>query len=251
MFQSACSVVGSSVISIIAAWRERRGFIHCSIGAGMLLNKDGWFVTAGHILEHIEYLEKEVIKSRSRRRGQRDITHYAVAFGAANQVYLGIRGIEKRIDLGFGKLENCNLPDSHMFPRLRKGPVLPGELLCRIGFPFLENHVSPKWVNGGFVFTNMFPLPQFVNEALVSRFIDFKPHPGVWIETSSPGLKGQSGGPLVDAKGLICGIQVNTHSYPLGFGKGQFLHAGRAVHVKSVRAVLDTQNISYQTDGGP
>jgi hypothetical protein len=43
------------------------------------------------------------------------------------------------------------------------------------------------------------------------------PFPLKWIETSSPGLKGQSGGPLLDERGTIWGVQSNTFSYNLGF----------------------------------
>lgn len=37
------------------------------------------------------------------------------------------------------------------------------------------------------------------------------------IETSSPGLKGQSGGPIFDKEGTVFGIQSRTMHFPLGF----------------------------------
>ena len=101
----------------------------------------------------------------------------------------------------------------------------------------------------------MFPVPMFVNEALVSRFLNVRSDNedlGTWIETSSPGLMGQSGGPLADIHGNVCGIQVNTEHYPLGFkGKkvrNQFLHVGRAITAKTVTEVLDGYGISYFTE---
>ncbi len=70
------------------------------------------------------------------------------------------------------------------------------------------------------------------------------------IETSSPGLRGQSGGPLVDEDGKVCGIQSYTIHYSLKFNvQDQFLHVGRAIHAKSIIEFLDRYNISYQSAG--
>ena len=112
------------------------------------------------------------------------------------------------------------MPAGHVYPQFRVREVEQGELLCRLGYPFVDS-VGPTWSkNKGFAFTNLFPVPQFVNEALVSRFVQL--NAGVWIETNSPGLKGQSGGPLADSDSYICGVQVNTGHYSLGFkGKGR------------------------------
>ena len=94
-------------------------------------------------------------------------------------------------------------------------------------------------------------MPLFVNEALVSRFAVLQSG-GMWIETSSPGLRGQSGGPLVDVNGNVCGIQVNTYHYPLdfqGIARDQFLNVGRAVHVESVTAFLKSEKINFTSEG--
>ena len=152
------------------------------------------------------------------------------------------------------KLEGYRPPDGYRFPRFRVREVEIGELLCRMGYPFVDG-VKPEWdkQNATFTFQNLFPVPAFVNEALVSRYAQFD-NGDRWIETSSPGLKGQSGGPLADASGLICGIQVNTHHYPLGFsgrGRNQVLNVGRAVHSETVRRFLDEHKIKYYSEEVP
>ena len=123
------------------------------------------------------------------------------------------------------------------------------QLLCRAGFPFVEKY--PVWDQNknNFEFENVFPVPMFVNEAFVSRYLGKAS--GVWIETSSPGLKGQSGGPLLDRHGYVCGMQVNTKSYPLNFKgtENQFLHVGRAVHVASIRKALYDFKIRFYQGG--
>lgn len=154
--------------------------------------------------------------------------------------------VQKEVDLGVGKLEGYDPPDGHVIPRFRDHQVEQGELLCRIGFPFVDDP-GTKWDKAkGFTFTNLFPVPTFVNEALVSRFGQLDS--ALWIETSSPGLIGQSGGPLADTDGLICGIQVNTHHYPLGFkgnAQNQTMNVGRAVHVDTVKTFLNEHGIAH------
>jgi hypothetical protein len=81
------------------------------------------------------------------------------------------------------------------------------------------------------------------------------PFPLRWIETSSPGLRGQSGGPIIDPQGSIWGIQSNTASYPLGFDPPvpgrpgvthhQFLNVGRGVHPDTIFGFLNQLGIKY------
>jgi len=40
------------------------------------------------------------------------------------------------------------------------------------------------------------------------------------IELSTPGLRGQSGGPLFNSEGIICGMQSSTNHLHLGFERG-------------------------------
>ena len=212
----------------------------------MIVNSEGWFITAGHILKEIAALDEQV---RNPEASDCDkVTHYVSIFGATNSPLCDIL-VEEELDLGVGRLENYSAPEDYMFPKLRVREVEQGELLCRMGYPFVDS-IGPTWEQDkGFVFTNLFPVPMFVNEALVSRFARLKS--GVWIETSSPGLKGQSGGPLVDTDGFICGIQVNTCHYPLGFegtGRDQVLNVGRAVHIETIRRFLTDHDVTHATE---
>ena len=148
--------------------------------------------------------------------------------------------------LGIGKAALSAVPENYSFPRLRIRDVEQGELLCRVGYPFVEG-IHLDWTEvDGFKFSNLFPMPVFVNEALVSRFLQIPQ--GLLIETSSPGLKGQSGGPLLDVDGNVCGLQVSTAHYPLDFegkGRNQVLNVGRAVHVNAICSALDDHAVTY------
>ena len=83
----------------------------------------------------------------------------------------------------------------------------------------------------------------------------------IGLELSTPGLKGQSGGPLFDKEGVVCGLQSSTGSLPLGFdqvnreimvhGKKKkvsnypFLHLGICVHVDFIKRFLDENDVKY------
>ena len=84
----------------------------------------------------------------------------------------------------------------------------------------------------------------------------------VEIELSTPGLRGQSGGPLFDVNGVIYGMQSATLTLPLGFDqesrvikvKGvdkkvndySFIHLGRCVHVDILKSFMDSLGVKYQ-----
>ncbi len=77
-----------------------------------------------------------------------------------------------------------------------------------------------------------------------------------FVETSSPGLRGQSGGPIFDVNGHICALQSRTVHHQLGFSpvvkvghrevnEHQFLNVGIGTHVEEITAFLDKHKISY------
>ncbi len=255
MFQAACKSHLATTMPIVIARRMGNGKLQSGIGAAVMLNEEGWFITASHILQEIKGLHDTVQNQQasarlSRNQRRKLVTHYVVVVGGTNAQVVQAVG-KTDVDIGAGRLEGFSPPANYRYPRLRTREVEQGELLCRLGFPFAKG-VEPTWdkEENGFVFTNLFPVPLFANEGLVSRFVALEAG-ARWIETSSPGLMGQSGGPVVDADGLVCGIQVNTEHYPLGFkgsGRNQVLNVGRAVHVETVRSFLDEHKIAYRTE---
>ena len=255
MFQAACKSHLATTLPIVLAWRTGNGKVHAGIGAVVILNEEGWFLTAAHILQQINELHAAVLggpppAKLSRRQRSKQVTHFVVIVGGTDAQ--PVEGVAQQdVDIGAGRLDGFEPSPGFQFPRLRTREVDQGELLCRLGFPFAEG-IEPTWDHEGgqFVFTNLFPVPLFANEGMVSRFVALESG-SRWIETSSPGLKGQSGGPLVDSEGLVCGIQVNTEHYPLGFtgsGRNQVLNVGRAVHVETIRTFLDKHEITYRKE---
>lgn len=256
MFQKACSELLHIVMPIVVVWRMPDGTIGHMVGAGMMINGDGWVLTAGHVLNRVNELDQQVAKQKKLRKPRAKLpTDYAVLFGQTGGK-IKEASVNPLADLGLCRLVGYKIMPDCIFPKFRKGPVNAGEFLCRAGFPFVED-LGPQWDEpGGFTFTNLFPVPMFANEAFVSRFVDATAVPGdldvAWLETSSPGLAGQSGGPLVDANTVVCGIQVNTFHYPLNFtgnARNQFLHSGRATRVDTVRQFLASCGVSFLEEG--
>ena len=75
------------------------------------------------------------------------------------------------------------------------------------------------------------------------------PFPLMNIETSNPGIKGQSGGPIYDQKGTVWAIQTATSSYELDFAtkEKQYYHVGIGVHAATIIDFLKHENITFQT----
>ena len=140
-----------------------------------------------------------------------------------------------------------------------------GMSLCRIGYPFPEfsnfrynqEMDDIEWTNTGNPNSPSFPM-----DGIVTRFVANSPNDGIsGIEMSTPGLRGQSGGPLFDTNGVVYGMQYATNHLHLGFdlhghdiisnGKrmkvsnNPFLHVGLCVHADKIKAFLQEKNIRF------
>ena len=94
-----------------------------------------------------------------------------------------------------------------------------GKYLCRLGFPFPEftnykyNEATDnmEWTTTGNQASPRFPI-----EGMVTRFLHDESRL-YGIEMSTPGLRGQSGGPLFNSEGVVYGMQFSTKHLHLGF----------------------------------
>lgn len=139
----------------------------------------------------------------------------------------------------------------------------PGKMLCRSGFPFPEfnnytyNYQKDdiEWTRDGNTRTPSFPI-----EGIITRLI--AQHGEIaGIEMSTPGLRGQSGGPLFDPEGRVYGMQSSTRHLHLGFdlenheipnGPGTkrvtntpFLHVGQCVHARIIKNFLQQHGVRF------
>ncbi len=152
------------------------------------------------------------------------------------------------------------------FPKFKSNAesIKQGKFLCRIGYPFPEftnyrlnsqtNDI--EWTESGNKKSPVFPI-----EGMVTRFLGNSTDGVFGIEMSTPGLRGQSGGPLFDEKGVIYGIQSRTKHLHLGFDledhevevKGlrkkindySFIHLGECVHIEVIKKFLGQHQVKF------
>jgi hypothetical protein len=139
----------------------------------------------------------------------------------------------------------------------------PGVFLCRLGFPFPEFNnfnfdISSEQIQWT---SNPSRTVRFPLEGMVTRHFG-EPNGGiVGVEISTPGLKGQSGGPLFDAQGVVYGMQSMTHHLHLGFDMNNqevfsegrkiritnqpMLHVGHCVHVDIIKKFLAEHQVPF------
>jgi len=138
-----------------------------------------------------------------------------------------------------------------------------GRFLCRLGYPFPEftnfqynkDTDDIEWTNIGQTTTPRFPIEGMLTRNLIDGGKVFG------IELSTPGLRGQSGGPVFNKQGLVCGMQSSTNHLHLGFdmksfeykANGEtikvnnqpFLHVGHCIHADIIKEFLNSNGIKY------
>lgn len=148
--------------------------------------------------------------------------------------------------------------------------IHPGDFLCRLGYPFPEfNDYIFDSANDDIDWdsTKISITPRFPIDGMFTRHLGDNTGKIYGVEISTPGLRGQSGGPLFTSNGLIYGIQSMTNHLHLGFdmikekiiinGKQTvvnnqpFLHVGQCVHVDIIKEFLDTHKITYYIGTDP
>lgn len=139
-----------------------------------------------------------------------------------------------------------------------------GMSLCRLGYPYpefvdfryIQENDDIEWTGEGRADSPLFPI-----DGIMTRLCTDSDKV-VQVELSTPGLKGQSGGPLFDVNGVIYGMQSVTASLPLGFDqenrelivKGvkkkvndySFIHLGRCIHVDVLKEFMDEHGVKYK-----
>lgn len=169
------------------------------------------------------------------------------------------------LDLAILIFEGFTVKHYSSYATFVKNPekIAQGRYLCRLGYPFPEfnnfqyfQEVDDiDWTNNGNPNSPKFPI-----DGIITRF-GAQNNQIYSIEMSTPGLKGQSGGPLFDTEGLVYGMQFMTNHLHLGFdienkeiindGKKTkvsnhpFLHVGHCIHVDRIKEFLNQHSIKF------
>jgi len=285
LFRNAYLTAREFTRPVVISRRAVDGTCTSSIGAYVAINRDGWVVTAAHILRQLEQDGAQVLAAanaaaeldrikadttldkRQRQKRIAAVQHPAPKSTRNVSPWWGQDGLKiaefyilpvPEIDLAVLRLAPFDPAWITVYPKFKdpsKG-IDPGVSLCKLGYPF--NEITPTWddvkefaLPGGGAFP-FFPLEGMFTREIIYLTNPPPPFPLKLIETSSPGLRGQSGGPTFDAEGAVWAIQSRTEhlklefDLPPGVREAQFLHVGRGASVATMLPLFDSLKINYE-----
>ena len=283
MFQEALKIAQQYTFPVIVSYRHNDNSTGSLIGAFIVLNNDGWILTACHIVQEMQKLDaqrslfqqqaggKSVIETdkslnRTQRRqkmnalkkmGKKAITDYSGWWGK-DEWHVENFHLAPFPDVAIGQIRGFKKDQVKTYP-VFKNPRMNfdvGESLCKLGFPF--HNVKPIYDETAKMFRlppGTLPAPLFPMEGMFTRTAVMKDEENAisteFVETSSPGLPGQSGGPTFDTQGRIWALQSRTMHLSLGSPQAsgrqnmdQF-HTGLGTHVNAIFQLLDENNVQF------
>lgn len=288
MFAEAYKKTTKFTRPVIISTRTLGGDVKCGCGAFILINDEGWVLTVAHILSsfftfqdsknkldkyHKEITEieaNEILTSKQKRKKrnklERDdnwITNHSFWWGD-DKVKIDKLHFFSEGDIAVGKIENFLAPKDFNYPKFKNPKNLTiGTFVCKLGYPFSNIQATFDETKGFILADNTLPLPFFPIEGMYTRNVNINSETNKtkfkiqFIETSTPGLRGQSGGPIFDKDGDIWGIQSRTQHFPLDFSpkikrdgkeveENQFLNVGWGVHPNLIFDFLNEHKIKFE-----
>jgi len=284
MFAEACQKAMRFTRPVAISTRRYDGTVNTDVASMIVINEDGWIITAGHLFDSFVQFQRDMKKmeeinqiNQSRvqnpnapsseiKMDKSMITNHSFWWGwdgvRINNVF-----VNRQADIAVGRLEPFDPSWVQEYPVFADPDHMRiGTSVCRGGFPFIK--IKPEFIED----KKAFRIPAIPADRL------FYPIEGIYshleekgrtqdgscqmryIETSSPGLKGQSGGPIFDKEGRIYGMQVLTDHRDLGFHptaelegqkyiENQFMNIGVGLHVSTLFEILDSRNVRYTKEG--
>lgn len=254
------------------------------------VNSDGWALTCGHVADQLAagkilkdkaeafrnelstlkgtQKQKKLLKELEKKYGYSKNTPFELhnRFMSCIEGDLSLKWIKHdHFDVALMKFENFTRLICDTFPifpadtsRLRAG-----EFLCRLGFPFPQftdykydqDNEQLVWTDSGRHSSPWFPI-----EGMITRRVLDDGGKTFAFELSTPGLRGQSGGPAFDVDGKVWGMQFQTAHLDLDFDVDQevmrkglnkrvtdspFLHVGRCIHVDVLKSFMEDNNVVF------
>ncbi len=257
--------------------------IEHALGTMIILNDNGDVLTCKHIaLEFvnnnklgeiyshlIEELKRcntkeeriEVEKKYNLEKDTPVLTNINLPFKVGKEINIEIK-LHKYLDLAIIKFRGANLKCSN-YPIFSKKLPLQGQSVCKLGFAFpeysyFEYSKEDENIKMKNEIVSSFPL--FPMDGIVTRQIVDEKHEVTMFETSTPGLRGQSGGPVFSPEGIVYGIQSMTKHLDLNFDINKivkrgivnkqvtytpFINLGVCISSTEIIKFLDENNVKY------
>lgn len=255
------------------------------------VNEDGYAITCKHVAEMLiasEQINNHYKSFLEERNKIKDASDYTTLLIALEEKYKYINNNTVQLKTNFvdcvDKIAGFNIQlhptldlalikfngfDKILYTDCAKflkdgNQLKQGKFLCRLGFPFPEftnfalNTTTDEieWTSTGINVSPRFPI-----EGMITRFLGDQQNGLYGIEMSTPGLRGQSGGPLFDENGIVCGMQYSTKHLHLGFDLEEkeimvnnvvkkisdysFIHLGQCIHVNTIKDFLKLHNVNF------
>ena len=250
------------------------------------VNDEGWALTCGHVADEIGAVDTvnnrytsyrtEVAglrnANKNARRGvqrRHGLTPHTTAQMKVRFMGCGVGELQieflRETEIDIALLKFSPAPRCSMYPTFAKdgGELKQGKTLCRLGYPFPEftnfkynaRADEIEWTDQGQDVTPRFPIDGMVTRHLVDASGSIN-----GFEMSTPGLRGQSGGPAFDTEGKVWGMQALTHHLDLDFDVDQavlrggrterrrnsaFLHVGNCIHVESLKSAMRKHSVPF------
>lgn len=288
MFSNAYKLASCFTQPVITSTRFFDKTVKCGCGAFIILNDEGWVITVAHLFQpyfafqqhtkevatykkqlHAIQQDRKLNPKEKRKRiarlktNPKWVTNYSFWWGRDGVQLKDTKSLPKG-DLVIGRLEPFDPKTISTYPVLKNpnSNLNLGTSLCKLGFPFHNIKATFDETANTFKFApGTLPLPRFPIEGIYTRNVTAgKSKDGKYkikfLETSSPGLRGQSGGPIFDVKGTIWAVQSKTIHFPLGFSpkvkqrqkeveEHQFLNVGWGVHPELIVAFLKDNAVKF------
>lgn len=259
MFERAVAEAMTYTMPVAGLRRRREDqVVFSTLGAFIVVNSDGWVLTAAHIVHELVQASKSVA-SDGELSDSADL--WALPGFDKLQPRLVTAHVDELADIALVRLEPFEPEAIQGLPRFRPAekPVAVGEAVCRLGFPFHGIAAEYREADKRFDVRGGFPVPAFALDGMISRFEE-RTHANRRVkslQTSTPGLRGQSGGPLFDVDGCVVGLQSRTVHLDLGFDAAyerdgekvierQFINVGVAADVSELCRLMDAHEVTYQ-----
>ena len=217
------------------------------------VNAEGWALTCGHVADQIVAADeienkfqsfKEELAARQDEKKRRQL----------------IRELERKYEYSkhttvelLNMFRNCIEGELNL--RIFRSKKYDVALLKFNGFTKL---LCIRWTDTGRADSPRFPI-----EGMLTRHLIDKDGQVIGFEMSTPGLRGQSGGPVFDMDGKVWGMQSATAHLDLNFDVDQevirnglkkrvkdsaFLHVGHCIHVDVLKSFMREQGVQFQEE---
>lgn len=259
--------------------------IEHALGTMIILNDDGDILTCKHIAQEFiindqlaasypkllndlkncknDKEKEELEKKYNITKSTAVLTNINLPFKIDRDINIEIK-LHSYLDLAIIRFKGIKVKFDN-YPVFAKNIPEQGQSVCKLGFAFPEYsyfEYSDEKENIVLKKEKVDNFPLFPMDGIVTRIVMDERNEKSMFETSTPGIRGQSGGPIFSPEGIIYGIQSFTKQLDLNFDIDMnvkrgimekkvtytpFINLGVGVTSVEIIKFLDENGIKYES----